>query len=137
MTITQLCPQCGTVAYPVPSAAVQAHTREPGPWDSAAKWFACTNKNCAVAYSSKGRTVYAADLDVSLWYKDDRDNVPVCYCSKLTRGEIKNAVRKGYRTIDEVQEFTGKNITGRCITENPLGECCRNVFLRTIQESIA
>jgi hypothetical protein len=38
----------------------------------------------------------------------------------LTRGEIKNAVKQGKRTIDEVQAFTQKNITGLCEERNPL-----------------
>lgn len=45
--------------------------------------------------------------------------VPICYCSNLTEKEIFNAVTDGCKTIDDVQEYTDKNITGKCMTENP------------------
>ena len=86
------------------------------------------------SYFSKHHTFMTTDLIKPLFFKDNGDNVPICYCSDLTRGEIKNAVKKGKRTISEVQKFTQKNITGLCEERNPLGKCCRNVFLKTTSD---
>jgi hypothetical protein len=135
MTIIELCPHCGTVAYPVPAETVTNCAGRSGFIDAAQKWNACTNRECQVAYFSKEKTVHAADINVRLWYKDEEGDVPICYCSKLTRDEIRNAVLRGCGTIDEVQEATGKDVTGKCLSENPLGQCCRNVFLKTIQDA--
>lgn len=63
------------------------------------------------------------------------DDVPICYCSNLTEIEKFNAVRNGCKSIDDVQEYTDKNITGKCKTENPLGKCFRNVFLKAIEDA--
>jgi bacterioferritin-associated ferredoxin len=135
MAIIELCPECGTVACPVPAETVTNLAGHSCIADTAQKWNACTNKECQVAYFSKEQTVLAAEINVGLWYKNDSDDVPVCYCSKLTRGEIKAAVIDGCKTIGEVRELTGKKITGKCRTENPLGQCCHNVFLKTIQDA--
>lgn len=135
MAIIELCPQCGTVAYPVPNETVNNLAGRSGIIIGAQKWNACTNKECKVAYYSLEQTILVTDIDIRLWYKDDGGNVPICYCSKLSRDEIRNAVLHGCSTIDDVQNSTGKDITGKCLSENPLGQCCRNVFLRTIREA--
>jgi arsenate reductase (thioredoxin) len=137
MDITGLCPECGLIAYPVPVEVVQNFTSVVEDANKNERWHACINRTCTVAYFTEGFLVRRNNCRHPLWYKDSGENVPVCYCSKLTRGEIKMAVRAGCRTIDEVQQTAGKNITGNCRSENPLGECCRNVFLKTMNDTIA
>jgi bacterioferritin-associated ferredoxin len=137
MEIIQLCPECGFPAIPVNEKAVRFNLV-----DSIKpmikpdlKWSICSNPQCDCSYFSKKQLFKTTDLIKPLFYKDSNDDVPVCYCSELTRGEIKDAVKNGKKTIDEVQAFTKKNITGYCEEHNPLGKCCRNVFLRTIAEA--
>lgn len=138
MEIIQLCPKCGFPAISVNEKAVRFNVIdslkpmiEPN-----LKWSICNNPLCDCSYFSKKHNFKTTDLIKPLFFKDNSDNVPICYCSDLTRGEINNAVKKGKRTIDEVQEFTQKDITGHCEERNPLGKCCRNVFLKTISDSI-
>lgn len=137
MEIIQICPKCGQ-----PAIAVDFKTVEYNLIDSAkltiesnVKWNICNNPNCDCSYFSKRQIFKTTDLIKPLFFKDSGDNVPICYCSDLTRGEIKNAVKQGMKTIDDVQKFTKKNISGLCEERNPLGKCCRNVFLKTIADN--
>ncbi len=137
MEIIQICPQCGSPAIPVNEKAVIFNLIDSiKPLvEMNMNWSICNNPNCSCSYFSKKQIFQLTDLIKPLFFKDFSDDVPICYCSDLTRGEIKNAVRTGKKTIDEVQEFTQKNITDLCTERNPLGKCCRNVFLKNISEA--
>ena len=138
MRIIQICPKCGLPGIKVNDKAVMFNLKTTKGVKNKAnlKWSACINPDCECSYFSKGKEFTMADLVKPLFYKDKSENVPICYCSDLTRGEIKDAVKKGCRTISEVQKFTKKNITGHCETRNPLGKCCKQVFLKTIKDEL-
>lgn len=138
MKIIQICPSCGYPGVKVNETAVMYNLRKSSVLNSEVKrkWYACINPECECSYFSKGIEFKEADLVNPLFYKDKSEGVPICYCSDLTRGEIKEAVMNGCRTIGEVQKFTKKEITGQCEKKNPLGKCCKQVFLRTIKDNI-
>jgi hypothetical protein len=138
MEIIQVCPRCGLPAVAVNAGAVKYNVVE-SLQDLISiknKWSVCINPACDCSYFSKTRVFSTSDLKLSLFFKDKSDNVPICYCSNLTRGEIKEAIKNGCMSIDDVQNYTKKDITGMCEERNPLGKCCRNVFLRTISDSL-
>jgi hypothetical protein len=95
----------------------------------------CSGDKCEITYFSGNKKYSKKDIRVLICYKEQSTEVPIGYCSDLTEQVIFNAVKKGYKTTDEVQEYTNKNITGNCQTENPLGKCCRNVFLKAINDA--
>jgi len=134
----QICPKCGLPAVAVNVEAVKYNVVESlqNLINLEKKWSVCINPDCDCSYFSKTRELATADLNVPLFFKDKSDNVPICYCSNLTRGEIKEAIKNGCKSIDDVQNYTKKDITGLCEERNPLGKCCRNVFLRTITDSL-
>jgi hypothetical protein len=133
MNITPVCPRCGTPATRVDQVVVDHFSRlKPA---RSKRWAACVAARCPVAYFCDRQQIEKAELTRSLWYKDRRQQVPVCYCSELTRGEIALAVRRGATAIHEVQRMTKKNRTGYCCTENPLGCCCREAFLRELDRA--
>ena len=136
MKLIQICPGCGQPGVRVKEDAVRYNilNSKRKIKDPVTKWNLCINRGCECSYFSGKVMFRTSDLKRSLFFKDFSDDVPICYCSDLTRGEIKDAVKNGCRTIKDVQKFTKKNITGHCETRNPLGKCCRNVFLRTISE---
>jgi len=138
MKVIQICPVCGFPAISVKEKAVRFNLNDSLKYkiESNLKWSICNNPLCDCSYFSKIYIFKISDLIKPLFFKDFNDNVPICYCSDLTRGEIKNAVKNGQRTIDDVQDFAKKNITGFCEERNPLGKCCRNVFLKTISDSL-
>ena len=95
----------------------------------------CINSDCEVVYFNNPESIIysTSDLQVKVWFKDlDDDSVPVCYCSNLTRAEIKEAVINGYTTPTEIRKYTGKTITGNCLIENPAGKCCHQAFVKEI-----
>ncbi|MGE5457573.1 MAG: (2Fe-2S)-binding protein [Methanococcaceae archaeon] len=138
MEIIQVCPLCGLPSAEVNIEAVKHNVNESkqASLSSENKWHVCINPRCCCSYFSRYVQFSITDLIVPLFFKDDSGNVPICYCSNLTRGEIKNAVKNGCKNIDDVRNFTGKNITGFCHERNPMGKCCRKVFLKTISDSL-
>jgi hypothetical protein len=136
MKIIQICPGCGLPGIIVDDRAVKYNLKKSvkAESDVKLKWSACINTGCECSYFTKGKVFTTSNLGKPLFYKDKSNDVPICYCSDLTSGEIKNAVRNGCKSISEVQKFTKKNITGHCEKRNPMGKCCRQVFLRTIDE---
>ena len=137
MEITQICPKCSNVGIGVDRVTVESMVVEESRGDvlSEKQYYLCSSSLCELAYFSDANNFAARDIKASIWYKDRGLDVPICYCSNLSRADIIDAVKGGCRTIDEVQEFTGKSITGHCRTMNPTGKCCRNVFLYTIREA--
>lgn len=95
----------------------------------------CTNYQCNASYYFGNEYINVGDLGKLLWFKDTGLDVPICYCSNLSRGKIMEAVRNGCNTISEVREYTGKNTVDKCLTRNPAGKCCSTVFLYTIKEA--
>jgi hypothetical protein len=138
MEIIQICPKCGLPAVEVNVEAVKFNVIQSlqAMINVKNKWNVCVNPKCDCSYFSKTKELSTADLNVSLFFKDKSDNMPICYCSNLTRGEIKEALKNGCKSIDDVQNYTKKNVTGICEERNPLGKCCRNVFLKTISDSL-
>jgi hypothetical protein len=130
----QICPDCGIPSIKVVEPAVEYNLKKAAGFQPNKKWNICINPHCEVSYFSKALKFSLDDLVNPLWFKNKGDHVPICYCSDLTRGEIKKAVSEGCKTIDDVQLFTNKNTTGYCEQRNPLGICCRNVFLKTISD---
>jgi len=57
------------------------------------------------------------------WKKADKDEI-VCYCQKVTKGEIVKAMYEGASTLEEVMEKTKAGKGGKCKELNPRGRCC-------------
>ncbi|MBN1181353.1 MAG: (2Fe-2S)-binding protein [Bacteroidales bacterium] len=137
MEILHICPQCGIPAIHVGEKVVLFYIKTADSLPTGKKWSACPNSECEIAYFTKGYDIYQKDLTVKLFYKRGDIDVPICYCSNLKRGEIHEAVKAGCLSIDQVQEYTGKDITGYCEEKNPLGKCCRNAFLFEIRKAVS
>ncbi len=45
----------------------------------------------------------------------------VCFCSRVTAGEIRQAMRTGARTLDDIRRMTGACTVGRCKELSPRG----------------
>lgn len=132
MIIIEICPKCSSPGLTVEIDTVQFFCKDKSITEKS--YYACCNHDCDVAYFSNETEIKTNQLNNTLWYKDKSLKVPVCYCSNLTRFEVLEAVYNGASTISEVQDVTGKDRTGYCKEENPIGGCCRNVFLYTIEQ---
>jgi hypothetical protein len=101
MEVIQICPKCGLPAIGVKEKSVRfiiVYFKK-GLIIPTSKWSVCNNPGCDCSYFSKNIVFRTADLIKPLFFKDSSDKSPICYCSDLTRGEIKNAVSKGKKTI--------------------------------------
>lgn len=49
------------------------------------------------------------------------DDTMVCFCSKVTAGTIRQTVRDGARTLDDIRRMTGACTIGRCKELSPRG----------------
>lgn len=138
MKVIQICPDCGVPAIKVNRKAVinNLNVSEKNINDKSLKWNICVNPTCDSTYFSEKYAFTVADIPNPLYFKNDSDDAMICYCSELTRGEIKNAVRKGCKTIRDVHNFTRKKKTGHCDERNSLGKCCRHVFLKTLKDEL-
>ena len=50
----------------------------------------------------------------------------VCYCSKVSENDIKQAVINGANTVEKVIAATGAMQNSNCAVNNPKGVCCYN-----------
>ena len=137
MDIIEIYPSCGSLGIEVELNTVKSMLKDDlkAKFIDDVKWYVCSSENCDTVYFSSDKKYSKDDVRVLIWFKEHTDEVPICYCSNLTEKEIYNAIKNECKTIDDVQEYTGKNITGKCRTENPLGKCCRNVFLKAIEDA--
>ncbi|MCE1225980.1 MAG: (2Fe-2S)-binding protein [Geobacteraceae bacterium] len=46
---------------------------------------------------------------------------PVCFCNRVTAGEIRQAKLAGAQTIDDIRRMTGACTLGRCKEQSPRG----------------
>ena len=132
MTIITICPLCSVPSLSV-NKEVLCHFLNKNVKQNI--WHACVNPKCKVAYYSDRKILNINRLKYPLWYKTKSKNSPICYCSKLTRNDIRNAVRDGTTTFQQVQKITGKNRTGYCRNENPLGKCCKEIFIFEVEKA--
>ncbi len=58
------------------------------------------------------------------------DNTIICRCADVTVGEIKEVIRKGYTTLDEIKRLTRAGM-GQC-----QGKTCRNLLLQVIANEL-
>jgi len=132
----KVCPKCGTPAIPVNREAVENKVGKELTIPTGEKIAVCPNATCSTVYFSKGISFKTDELNAPIFFKDDSDHVPICYCSNLTKGEIKKAVNNGCTTVEEVRKYTGKTTTGNCKEKHPLGQCCTNSFRYEIEQAL-
>lgn len=99
------------------------------------QYLICMNEDCKVIYYSVAscKKFLINQVKVPVWFKRDANPKYACYCSKVTEEQIINAVvKKGAKTIQEVNAATGAMENANCKVNNPLGICCH----KTIQEAI-
>ena len=74
--------------------------------------------------------------------KELPDDSLVCFCSRVHKGLIVEAIRAGTSSVKELQETTGAGIGNQCKELNPKGNCCHpdlksliEIYGNTIQNS--
>jgi len=113
MNIIKICPACGSLAIEVELITVKSMLKDnlKAEVDNGKEWHICSGDKCEITYFSNNKKFSKNDIRVLVWYKEQTHEVPICYCSNLTEKEIFDAVKKGCKTIEDVQDYTNKNIT--------------------------
>ncbi|HCD44971.1 MAG TPA: (2Fe-2S)-binding protein [Lachnoclostridium sp.] len=58
----------------------------------------------------------------------------ICYCSKVTKREIINALVNGAKTLDDIRKMTGACTLGKCKELSPRGMCCSPTIIEIIEQ---
>jgi bacterioferritin-associated ferredoxin len=58
----------------------------------------------------------------------------ICYCGQVGRSTILQAIRRGAKTLKDIQQATGAGVGSRCKQLNPKGVCCHGDILALLKE---
>jgi len=135
MKPTQICPTCGQPTLKVKEEAVKNQAIESKNVSSKkVKWQVCVSESCETVYIQNDKQIKRNELRQPVFFKDKTDNTLICYCYKITKGEIKLAIENGCKSVGEVYKYLNKTKSGSCSTNNPLGKSCSGVFKYTFHQ---
>lgn len=63
------------------------------------------------------------------------DSEFVCWCAKVTKGQILEAHKQEAKTLDDISKMTGACIKGDYKKNNPRGRCCSVEIMQLVSES--
>lgn len=58
----------------------------------------------------------------------------VCYCSRVTKAQILDALNNGTKTLNDVRKMTGACTLGKCKELSPTGKCCSPEIVDIIEQ---
>jgi hypothetical protein len=125
-----LCPNCGIPGQKVKNITVRHLVNQEleavvGDQD----YFLCMSEDCDVTYYNESISFDKSQLQVPIWFKRDANPKWACYCSKVSEGDVIDAVvTKGATTMREVLRITGAMKNSQCQLNNPLGKCCHLII---------
>ncbi|TVQ41896.1 MAG: (2Fe-2S)-binding protein [Gloeocapsa sp. DLM2.Bin57] len=90
------------------------------------EYFFCLTPDCQVVYfNGKGQTFSIDQIKVPVFQKEQRFDVPVCYCFGWTRERIESEINQTGQTSAEIS--IRNHIKAKrcgCEVNNPQGSCC-------------
>lgn len=134
------CPKCGSRSKRVDGVTVKSLVRHLRFGSPVAPYYLCATKGCDVVYFSANldAPVYRhADLLVSVGVKQEDDAALVCYCFGVTRGQVREEVRRD-GVSSSAARIKAEVKAGRCACElkNPSGKCCLGEVVRAVEEAL-
>lgn len=130
--ILKRCPICNTFGVSVKTETVTSllcdHSKSTFVIE---KYALCMNPNCLISYYSLDSDISyrVKDITVPLWYKVNSNPIYACYCSKITKEKVIDAITiHGANTINEINKITGAMKDPDCLHKNPLGKCCHEII---------
>ncbi len=129
--LSMICPECNKLGQSVSDVTVANLVQEDSIRDGAGEnsFYLCREPGCSVVYYNGVRVYGIQALKVPVWFKEGSgEDSPICYCARITRKDIKEAVASGRNTSSEIRSYTGKTERENCTRENPAGRCCDQEF---------
>jgi len=137
---SNLCPKCSAEGLFVPFKTVENLIIDElkKELQKELKYFICTNPTCDIVYFNTENAYTKKNIKVPVWFKDGSLDVPICYCSNVTRREIirEVAVNKTSKTVEDIKKNTGAMKNPNCLLNNPLGKCCHKAIEDEIKKAL-
>ena len=99
-------------------------------------FYFCPNPECEVVYYDEKTVFMFSEVKTKVFLKEKGSPRPLCYCKQVTEENVIGAVRKGAKSIEEVEEMTDIGNGGHCIITNPSGKCCRPFYIEFIKRTL-
>lgn len=123
-----LCPDCGRIGDLVPDETIAIMTEGSGKRpEKGVRYFICKTPFCRVLYfpENEGTVFYTGDLKEKLWFKEAGEDLPVCFCNRISARDIREAYSGGAKTVADVFAYFGRSPSAsKCTTKNPTGRQC-------------
>jgi bacterioferritin-associated ferredoxin len=132
------CPECNLPGIIVKKETVISLLSEDAIMRISGDSFAlCMNPDCHISYYCLDSSISfkCNEVNVPLWFKRKAHPIYACYCSKVTKDEVINAIRKeNAMTVQDINRITGSMKNSDCSHHNPLGKCCHKIIQDIIDE---
>ncbi len=127
---------CGTEGWKVKKITVGNHLN-PEYWHLLDEsFYFCPNSDCEVVYFNGNVTFTVREVKTKVFLKEKGSPKPLCYCKQVTEEDVVEAIRKGAKSVKEVEEMTEIGNGGHCMITNPSGRCCRQFYVGFIEKMI-
>ncbi|MBI4415598.1 MAG: hypothetical protein HY557_01270 [Euryarchaeota archaeon] len=135
------CPVCANPGIPVTHLVMRAALPREFHREFAREGFLfCPTPSCPLAYFDNAESAYVHkdELRVLVGRKTAGPSAPVCYCLRVTEGQVMEevAVKGCCRTMDEVAAATGALLGKACHIVNPSGKCCGDEVREAILKAL-
>lgn len=65
---------------------------------------------------------------------EEIENEMICFCSKVRKKEIEEAIKSGARTLEDIRVKTNTCTVGRCKALSPRKKCCTSEIRKILKE---
>ncbi len=96
----------------------------------------CPNSECSVVYFDDKTVFTLKEIKTKVFFKEKGSPKPLCYCKQVTEEDVIEAIRKGAKSVKEVEEITGIGNGGHCMITNPSGRCCRQFYVGFVEKML-
>lgn len=66
------------------------------------------------------------------WSMAENESV-VCYCRRVTKKQIVDAIEKGANSLEAISELSGAGSGNQCLQLNPLKRCCHSDIIQLLK----
>jgi len=136
------CPECKKLGEKVSNLTVHALTKKEFKHDidrNGSDGFSiCLNPECKTVYYNESTSVKNSQLKTPFHIKNDSDIYMVCYCLKIDKPAIIDAVHNKKLTgMRDIMRAIKSDPPCVCKKNNPTGLCCESEFNDIIKEAIS
>ena len=122
------CPECGQTGMHVQAITLR-HTLKQGSRnkvDDSAPYYFCAAPQCNVVYFSENSEIFTLNALINrVSQKDPSAQTPLCYCYKITKGDVLEQIAiNGQTDVINVIKQHMSQTPCFCQKSNPQGVCC-------------